>query len=188
MTNKMIERLSAGPKPGATIIRALFAETFAFQYDEESGGIYGVDQGGYLMTKDGLKDLIEGAEIFFSYYGDGAAEEYNAEVDQKREERRRKEEDFYKPKPPVPGYVYLLRAENGLYKIGKAKNVAKRLQPFSVHFPMKWELVHSFHSDDYGIAEEELHWQYRDKRDVGEWFKLLPEDVEHITGIQDGQL
>jgi hypothetical protein len=188
MANKMIERLKSGPGPETRIIRAMNAVTFAFQYDDESGGIFGVDQGGYLMTKDELKDLIEGAEIFFSHYGDGAAEEYNVEVDQRREERRHEEQAAAKPRRAVPGYVYLIRTENGLYKIGKAKDIKKRLQPFGVHFPMKWELVHSFHSDDYSIAEEELHWQYRDKRDVGEWFKLTSADVETITGIQDGGL
>jgi hypothetical protein len=86
------------------------------------------------------------------------------------------------------GYVYLLLAENGLYKIGKARDISARLQPFTVHFPMKWELVHSFKSDDYTKAEERLHTQFAATRDIGEWFRLTPADVEYIKAIQDGQL
>jgi hypothetical protein len=79
-------------------------------------------------------------------------------------------------------------AENGLYKIGKAKNVSTRMQPFSVHFPMKWDLVYSFKSNNYSHAEELLHAKYADKRDVGEWFRLTDADVEYIKGIKDGTL
>jgi predicted translin family RNA/ssDNA-binding protein len=88
----------------------------------------------------------------------------------------------------MTGFVYLIRAENGLYKIGKAKNISKRLQPFSVSFPMKWELVYSFQAKDYTYTEQLLHSKYHSKRDVGEWFRLTTEDVEYIKGIRDGQL
>jgi len=88
----------------------------------------------------------------------------------------------------IMGYVYLIRAENGLYKIGKARDLTARLKPFGVDFPMKWDLVHSFQSDDYSRAEEQLHYTFRDKREIGEWFKLLPEDVKRITTIKDGEL
>jgi hypothetical protein len=161
---------------------------WSFQYDDVSGGVYAVDQGGYLLTREELKDLHEGVLAFLGFHGDDAVEEYNTEIDEKRERRMKEEAEQAKPRRAVPGYVYLICAENGLYKIGKAKDIKKRLNPFSVKFPMEWKLVHSFHSDDYSSAEEELHWQYHDKRAVGEWFKLEHEDVEHITGIQDGQL
>jgi hypothetical protein len=51
------------------------------------------------------------------------------------------------------GWIYLIRAENGLYKIGKAKDVEKRIYPFSVHFPMKWEMVCSFETNDYSLQK-----------------------------------
>lgn len=92
------------------------------------------------------------------------------------------------PRGGVIGFVYLILAENGLYKIGKAKNIDTRLKPFTVNFPMKWELVYNFKSNDYSAAEMKLHEVFADKRDVGEWFRLSPEDVEYITSIQDGAL
>ena len=110
-------------------------------------------------------------------------------MEQRREERR-KEQDAEPPRShqAITGYVYLIRAENGLYKIGKAKNVNARMKPFRVDFPMKWELIHTIKSNDYGAAEGGLHKTFADKRDVGEWFRLSPDDVAFITGLQDGML
>lgn len=112
---------------------------------------------------------------------------FNGTLAELVKQEREKEKGDKKSKV-VPGYVYLIKAENGLYKIGKTKNINSRLKPFSVAFPMKWELVYSFRSDDYSIAEDTLHIHFDDKRGVGEWFQLLPEDVEYIKSIQDGQL
>lgn len=84
----------------------------------------------------------------------------------------------------IEGYVYLLCADNGLYKIGKAKRLDSRVTDVSVKVPMRIELVHSFESNDYTWAEKELHDKYADKRDHGEWFRLTPEDVEEIKGIE----
>lgn len=86
------------------------------------------------------------------------------------------------------GYIYLLLAENGLYKIGKAKNISDRMKPFSVNFPMKWELVHSFMVSNYTEVEKTLHNQFSNSRDVGEWFRLKPDEVEYIKGLKDGSL
>ena len=101
------------------------------------------------------------------------------------------EEELRKPKQTTckaKGYVYLIVTENGLYKIGKAKDIEQRLHPFGVNFPMKWNLIHSFSSEDYGVAEKLLHEKFCEKRKVGEWFELDNQDVEYITSIQDGQL
>lgn len=121
----------------------------------------------------------ETKKIFKTYY-DGSLEK----VALKEEEQRLRD----KKAKRLEGYIYLIRAENGLYKIGKAKNITARMKPFHVNFPMNWKLIYSFKSNDYSYAEELLHAKYEDRRDVGEWFKLLPADVKYITSIQDGQI
>ena len=85
------------------------------------------------------------------------------------------------------GFIYLIRAENGLYKIGKTKDLEKRIKPFHVDFPMKWEMVYSFQSPDYGLAESFLHIRFSEKRDVGEWFRLSNEDIIFIMSLRDGE-
>lgn len=94
-----------------------------------------------------------------------------------------------KPKKGEQGHVYLIRTENNLYKIGKARDINARLKPFGVNFPMKWELIHSFPADDYSIAEALLHEMFSDKQEVGEWFSLDPDDVVYVSslhGFKDG--
>lgn len=159
------------------------------RHDEESGGIMASDQGGYILTHKEFLEITEGLNKFFECYDDKEIERYNQESDERR--ARQQLEQAVKGKgnrKAIAGSVYLIRAENGLYKIGKAKSLKNRLQPFTVHFPMKWELVTSFHANDYSAAEALLHEKYASKRDVGEWFRLSDEDVEYIKRIQDGQL
>lgn len=186
MTNNMINQLKGNADHRDPIQRALSGMMLWLRYDDESGGIIATNQEGALLTPRECQEMIEGLNIFFDYYSEESVEQFNAELEQRRAQIRTHPD---KPKrKPVAGHVYLIRAENGLYKIGKAKNLTARMKPFSVEFPMKWELVHTFASDDYSIAEGALHNMFDDRRAVGEWFKLLPEDVVYIKSIQDGQL
>lgn len=86
------------------------------------------------------------------------------------------------------GFIYLLGAENGLHKIGRAKDLDSRIHTFGVKLPVKTWLVHSFKSDQYDKAETSLHEKYSEKRSHGEWFDLSVDDVNQICLIRDGQL
>lgn len=98
----------------------------------------------------------------------------------------KKPKEFTRTK--TQGYVYLLGADNGLFKIGKSKNVNARLADLNKQSPVSIEILHSFASEDYTTAEKELHKRYKNKRKVGEWFLLSDQDVENIRGIGDFQL
>lgn len=86
------------------------------------------------------------------------------------------------------GYVYLIKADNGMYKIGKTQNLNRRIFEFGVKIPMRTELLHSFESDDYTAAEDALHRKYAEFRDHGEWFALTESCVSEICAIKDGEL
>lgn len=152
-----------------------------------------------------VKYLCEMTPEYFEWFQGWLQE--NAEMKfrataHKIEQRRREEEEEHereqmeyraaqraeKKQKSNPGYVYLVGAENGNYKIGKAKNVDERVNTFGVKLPIKTWLVHSFASNDYSKAEAALHEQFAEKRTHGEWFLLAGEDVEYIKGIQDNQL
>ena len=105
-----------------------------------------------------------------------------------REQRINQNEIFSKLKFPVPGFVYLIKLDNGLCKIGKAKSIKERMKVFGVQFPIKWELIHYFHSDNYSKAEEELHADFASKREIGEFFRLTEDDIIRIQSIRDGEL
>jgi len=83
------------------------------------------------------------------------------------------------------GFVYLMYAGDGYYKIGITKDVQHRLVELN-YFPMvKVELVHCFHYSDARIAEGFLHERYYNKRIKFEWFQLDTKDVEWIKTLRD---
>lgn len=85
------------------------------------------------------------------------------------------------------GFVYLIKS-NELYKIGKTKDLNSRTAFFGTIMPIEVELIHSFSSNQYSLAEAALHEKYKDFRKTGEWFALREEHIEEICRIQDGEL
>lgn len=88
-----------------------------------------------------------------------------------------------KSKPAKAGYVYLIRAETGQYKIGMSTRIGKRIRFFEIKLPFEIELVHSISCEDCAWTERQLHERYADKRIKGEWFALNADDVEEICRI-----
>ena len=89
------------------------------------------------------------------------------------------------PKPPKPGWIYLMKAENGYYKIGRSKNVPARQKQLNREFPIKIEVIHLFWANDYISREKDLLFLFQDKQQEGEWFALDQGDVETIRELQD---
>lgn len=80
------------------------------------------------------------------------------------------------------GFVYIVVREDGLYKIGMARNVARRLT--SLGAAARIELVHQFPCKNRWRSEREMHMIFAGKRKHGEWFALTPEDIEAIRQVQ----
>lgn len=98
-------------------------------------------------------------------------------------------QDFGIPEQDRSGYIYLIKLLD-YYKIGRSKNVSKRLTTMSVKLPFDLELLHAFPANDMYEAEFHLHLQFADKRGKGEWFRLNNLDVEYIASLvryQDGK-
>lgn len=83
----------------------------------------------------------------------------------------------------VSGFVYLLKKEEGVYKIGKTVNVKNRGTEFSVKLPFATQYECVITTTDRNTLEAELHQKFKAKRINGEWFALSPEDVEYIKGL-----
>ena len=80
------------------------------------------------------------------------------------------------------GYVYVLRAENGLFKIGRSRNPMQRVQELSgTTGPVEIELILSHYVADCAKSERELHAAFTDKRARGEWFALDVFDLMRIV-------
>lgn len=91
-----------------------------------------------------------------------------------------------KPKHrPQPGYVYLWQADNGLYKIGWAKDPDARINKLGVVLPYSLEEIHRIKSDDAPVLEKRLHEIFDSQWVNGEWFDLSTEDVDSFVDIAE---
>lgn len=81
------------------------------------------------------------------------------------------------------GYVYLIKAENGLYKIGRSNDPANRRKTFGIKLPFKVDFEAIILRDDMVAAECELHERFKHRRVDGEWFDLSNEEVEQIKAM-----
>jgi hypothetical protein len=80
------------------------------------------------------------------------------------------------------GFVYVIHAQGcGLFKIGWAKDPAKRIRDLQTASPDALELVGS--RPGTLRDEADLHRRFRPLRIRGEWFALAPEDVQAILGV-----
>lgn len=81
------------------------------------------------------------------------------------------------------GYVYILKAHDNLYKIGRARDPQNRLRTFEVKlpFPVEFELL--IQTEDMYALESQLHRQFAAQRVNGEWFKLTPDDITYLQSL-----
>lgn len=82
------------------------------------------------------------------------------------------------------GYIYILKATNGLYKIGKTQNLNNRIKTIRTASPVKIEVYRVFQSTEYSKIELHLHSLFSDFREIGEWFRLTDEELATIDEIQ----
>lgn len=80
------------------------------------------------------------------------------------------------------GYVYLLGG-GGYYKIGRSRNVSRRMRQLEIQLPWPVEVLHTIPCEDHHASEKALHERFAGKRANGEWFALDDEDVEWIKGV-----
>ncbi|MBB5179967.1 hypothetical protein HNQ44_001391 [Planomicrobium koreense] len=81
----------------------------------------------------------------------------------------------------APGYVYFVQEYmNGSFKIGKTKNLEKRMNIFGVKLPFENKLIFIIKSGNHHQTEAVLHKHFSAKRLEGEWFALNKEDLAWI--------
>lgn len=68
--------------------------------------------------------------------------------------------------------VYLIRGNDGRYKIGIAKNPKKRISQLQTGNSDKLELIESYPSENASKIETALHNQFSHIKLNGEWFDL----------------
>ena len=84
-------------------------------------------------------------------------------------------------------YVYLLKC--GVYhKIGRAKDVQKRIGNLATATPYKIALIESVYVDDAILLESILHSACKHFRKRGEWFNLPDEMLTVVKKVLNSDL
>jgi len=68
--------------------------------------------------------------------------------------------------------VYLIRGNDGKYKIGIAKNPSQRIKQLQTGNSDKLQLIETYQSENASKIESALHNRYGHVRNEGEWFDL----------------
>lgn len=66
----------------------------------------------------------------------------------------------------------------GFYKIGRARNVTRRVAEIQAANPLKLDVLATFPSPKPSTDETDLHWTFGPHRERGEWFRLKE---RHVT-------
>jgi hypothetical protein len=81
--------------------------------------------------------------------------------------------------------VYLIRGDNGKYKIGVAKNPKQRIRQLQTGNSDKLVIIETYKSENATKIESALHNRYSHVRNVGEWFDLsITEEVNFIDSCR----
>jgi len=77
--------------------------------------------------------------------------------------------------------VYLIRGNNGKYKIGIATNPKERIHQLQTGNSDQLKIIETYESENASTIEFALHAQYSHVRKVGEWFDLsISDEVNFI--------
>jgi hypothetical protein len=77
---------------------------------------------------------------------------------------------------PDPGFIYVLEAFEGVYKIGRTAEFSRRVKQLQVLLPFPATIAYAFFTIEHVYVEERLHDQFASQRLNGEWFHLDPID------------
>jgi hypothetical protein len=149
----------------------------------EKKGMMPVKIDGYILSEDDWYRLQSQVNKFYSSYDPEWINDQNKE---NREIRRWKE--LPRNSPGVPGYIYLLKASNGFFKIGRAANVEKRLNNHKRMYPLEIEVLHTVYVADTVRTESYLLKRFEDYKLQGEWFLLEREHVDFICQLTTDKL
>ena len=153
-----------------------------FQYHTEGDFVVPRESSGIVLTEQDFNELcFELRRFYAAVTSEQIAEENEAVRESWRQEQK---QSLISARKLTFGYVYLLEAEGGVYKIGKAKNIDNRLAQITPRLPFSVEVIHWIESEDYTRAEQFMHSKFAARREQGEWFRLNKGDVAYIKAIE----
>ena len=149
------------------------------QLSDETKEFYGIPEDENEIKHLEFKYDIDYKEIRIGYFSpnDDLDECYNIKKLEEIEQIY-KSELTGKVKEYDMSYIYLIKSSFG-YKIGKANDPFSRFSMIQTSNPEKLEIVHLFPVEEKYAheIEKKYHKIFKDKRIIGEWFKLDDTDI-----------
>jgi hypothetical protein len=149
----------------------------------EKQGMMPVKTDGYVLSEDDWFRLQSQVNRFYSRYDQDWIDEQN-----EKNRKIRKWASTPRNSPGLPGYIYLLKASNGFFKIGRAINVEKRLIGHRRMYPLEINVLHTVYVTDMVRTESYLLKRFEDYKMQGEWFLLEPDHVDFICSLTSEEL
>lgn len=84
-------------------------------------------------------------------------------------------------------FVYFLREEFGLTKVGIAVDIESRINQIQTSYPYRLDLLALIDSDHARSIELKIHTQYEHKRHRGEWFELSYSEINDVLKEYGGE-
>ena len=86
----------------------------------------------------------------------------------------------------MAGFVYVIRADNGLIKIGRSckENLRRRFQSIRTASPVPVKIVALFRPNDANEYENRLHRRFYHSRSHGEWFHPTEQLLSFVAGLR----
>ena len=191
-----IKNMSKVPDPPAPR-RAFSIETSFTRHCNYCGRMYGTDPqnpvthcGAPLCAEEHREQIASLADVKKHSRDIKNKHGMNESQEQKTNDQN-KTPDFSLDDPmysSLRGWVYLIKSENGLYKIGRSNDIERRFCQFRSQCPVDLYLEHTIYSVNYFRAEEHLHNEFHVQVHHGEWFQLSESDVEWIMKLKDHDL
>lgn len=85
------------------------------------------------------------------------------------------------------GYVYIIKNNSNLYKIGCTCNLNERTKRLN-YMNGGISIILIFKFDDYKYYENKFHKLFKDKRQLGEWFNLSDNDLDFIKNRYENNI
>jgi len=92
--------------------------------------------------------------------------------------------------PNTKGYIYFLKPQNeeGPIKIGRARNIKRRISHLQTSLPYDLKLIGYIETSNYIKLENEIHRIYQTKNLKREWYNLNLIEVESIIKKHNGEI
>jgi hypothetical protein len=81
------------------------------------------------------------------------------------------------------GFVYIVRGDNGLAKIGRTRQLRGRIQMIRSSSAVAIDVIRVYDAENYRALEPALHQFAEGRLERGEWFRLSDDDLARVDAF-----